>query len=148
MKTQKNSDPVFDRGEKMKKLFGKARIKKAFGMNLTFNDQHEAVFEMPFNPEFTHAIGDVHGGVIATLLDNAGWFTAAVHYDSWIATTDLHVRLLEPAKKEDLVATGRLLKKGKHLAMAEMEVRSKLGRLVATGSGTFAVTSVPLVPKD
>ena len=31
--------------------------------------------------------------VIATLLDNAGWFTAAVEYDTWIATVELTVRL-------------------------------------------------------
>jgi len=86
----------------------------------------------------------VHGGVFATLLDNAGWATAAPHYDTWIATVELHVRLLEHVQAEDLVAVGRLIKRGRRLAVCDMEVRTAAGRLVAVGSGSFAPTSAPL----
>ncbi len=44
--------------------------------------------------------------------------------------------------REPLRAVGRVLRAGQSLAVAEMEVRSLSGRLVATGSGTFAVTSL------
>jgi uncharacterized protein (TIGR00369 family) len=78
------------------------------------------------------------------LLDNAGWFAAAVHYDSWIATVEMQVRLLEPAKREPLRAVGRVLRVGQSLAVAEMEARTLTGRLVASGSGTFTVTSLDM----
>lgn len=87
----------------------------------------------------------MHGGAIATLLDNAGWFTAATRYDTWIATTDLHVQLLENVQGQALRARGELIRAGKRLATARMEVRLTDGKLVAIGSGTFAVTSVPLL---
>ena len=122
-------------------LFSKAPIKKTFGMSLSFNDNREAAFEFPHNPDLEHALDDTHGGVIATLLDNAGWFTAAAAYPTWIVTAEMQMRLLEPAKKEALVATGRLIRAGKRLAMCEMQVHSKSGRLIATGSATFAITA-------
>jgi uncharacterized protein (TIGR00369 family) len=132
------------RCEKLVALFSRAPIKKTTGMSLCFNEKNEAVFDLPHNPGFEHGLGDTHGGIIATLLDNAGWFAVAVEYDSWIATVEIQVRLLEPARREPLRAVGRILRAGQSLAVAEMEVRTLSGRLVATGSGTFAVTSLVL----
>ena len=123
-------------------LFSRAPIKQTFGMVLSYDDEDRAVFVLPHNPGLEHALHDTHGGVIATLLDNAGWFTAAAQYDTWIATVELQVRLLEPVQREDLRAAGRLVRRGQHLAVCEMEVRTASGRLVAMGSGTFAVTSL------
>jgi len=126
-------------------LFNNAPIKKSMGMDLHYNDEGQAVFELPRNPKFDHALHDVHGGVIATLLDNAGWFTIAAYYGCWVVTVEFHVRLLEPAKQEDLKSIGRIVRTGNRLGMAQMEVRSKDDRLVAIGSGTFATTSKLLI---
>ena len=130
------------RGAELIELFGRAPIKKTFGMVFSYNDNHQAIFEMPHNPNYEHALGDTHGGIIATLLDNAGWFTAAVHYETWIATIEMQMRLLKPAGKRDLVAMGELIRAGRSFAVAQMKVQTAKGRLVATGSGTFAITSV------
>jgi len=135
------SDVRLERQQALADLFSRAPMKKTFGMDLSFDEAHRAVFHLPRNPALDHALRDTHGGVIATLLDNAGWFTAAVEYDTWIATVELTVRLLEPAHQEDLRAVGTLLKAAKNIAIAQMEVRSVSNRLVATGAGTFAVTT-------
>ena len=129
------------RGAELIELFGRAPIKKAFGMAFAYNDQHQAIFKMPHNPDFEHAMGDTHGGIIATLLDNAGWFTAAVQYETWIATIEMQMRLLKPAGRRDLMAIGELVRAGKSFAVAQMKVQTVRGRLLASGSGTFAVTS-------
>lgn len=136
-----NHDVRSERQQALADLFSRAPIKKTFGMELSFDEAHRAVFHLPHNPDLDHALHDTHGGVIATLLDNAGWFTVAVEYDTWIATVELTVRLLEPARQEDLHAVGTLLKAAKNIAIARMEVRSASDRLVATGAGTFAVTT-------
>lgn len=125
-------------------LFRSAPIIKTFGMSLQYDDQQQAVVELPYNPAFDHALGGTHGGVIAMMLDTAGWFTVAPYYGSWIATVEFHVRLLEPATGQALRATGKLIRIGKRLAVAEMEVRSADKRLIARGSGTFSLTSVPI----
>lgn len=136
-----SDSPRSGRQKALADLFSRAPIKKTFGMELSFDEEHRAVFHLPHNPNLEHALHDTHGGVIATLLDNAGWFTAAVEYDTWIATVELTVRLLEPARQEELRAVGTLLKAAKNIAIARMEVRSASDRLVATGAGTFAVTT-------
>ncbi len=136
------NDPVkLARQKWLSEGFSRAPMKKTFGMELTFDEDNRAVFRLPHNPNLEHALHDTHGGVIATLLDNAGWFTAAVEYDTWIATVELTVRLLEPARQEDLRAVGTLLKAAKNIATTTMEVRSASDRLVAVGAGTFAITT-------
>lgn len=120
----------------------RAAIGCTFGMRLSYDDAHQAVFHLPDNPTLYHGLGDTHGGAIATLLDSAAWFAAAVEYDAWIATVELSLRLLEPARHEDLIATGRLVRAGKTLATAEAQAHTASGRLIATATGTFAVTGV------
>jgi acyl-CoA thioesterase len=133
------------RMDKLVALFAKAPMKKIFGMDLAYNAEGCAVFKMPYNPNFDHALQGVHGGVFATLLDNAGWFTAAPHYETWIATVEFSTRLLEHVKEEGLIAQGKTIRVGKNLAVAEMTVHTDSGRLVAAGTGTFApITKVSL----
>ena len=133
-----------ERAERLVRFFSHAPMKRTFGMELSFDDRGDAVLLMPNRPDMHHALGDTHGGVIATLLDNAGWFTAATRYDCWVNTSELTVRLHEPARQEDLIGTGRVVRSGKRLCVVEMEVRSRTGRLVATGSGSFMVSSRPI----
>ena len=137
------SNELKKRQQKLIELFDKAPMKKTFSMELSYNKDGNAVFEMPYNPGFDHALNQVHGGVIATLIDNAGWFTAASKYSTWVGTADMQVRLLEPVEKKKLIATGSMIKEGNKIAMTEMKVKTEDGQIVAVGSGTFVVTSVP-----
>ena len=136
------SDAVILREQKLMEFFDKAPMKKTFGMDFSYNDNNSAIFVMPYNPGFDHALNQIHGGVIATLLDNAGWFTAAAQYDTWISTAEMQVRLLEPADKVKLISEGQIIKKGKKLAIVEMKVYTEDDVLIAVGSGTFAVTNL------
>ncbi len=129
--------------ERLVRLFYSSTISKSFGLELQYDEQARAVFTLPYDGRFDHFLEDVHGGAIATLLDNAGWFTAAAGYPTWIVSVEFSVRLHEPAGRQDLRATGRIVRSGKRITSTEMEVRNESGLLVATGSGTFAVTSSP-----
>jgi uncharacterized protein (TIGR00369 family) len=130
------------RREQMLALFDRAPIKRSMGINFYYDPDGSAVFELPYNPGFDHALDDVHGGAIATILDNAGWFTVAPYYDNWVSTAEMQIRLLKPARRADLISKGRVLTIGKRVAMAEMEVTTKDGTLIAKGSGTFVVTTL------
>jgi uncharacterized protein (TIGR00369 family) len=129
-------------------FFDTAPMKRTFGMTLTYDEQGDAVFEMPYNEALCHAMKDTHGGAIATLIDNAGWFTAATRYEHWISTSELTVRLHEPAHKEDLHATAEIVRAGKRICSTTMEVRTGSGRLVATGAGTFVVSTLSIKPVE
>ncbi|NOZ00268.1 MAG: PaaI family thioesterase [Deltaproteobacteria bacterium] len=131
------------RREELTRLFNdRAPIGRAFGMTLSYFEDGSACLDQPYNPDLDHALGGIHGGVIATLLDNAGWFAAAPFYANWIATVELQVRLHEPVSRCRLVARGRLVRAGSRISVAEMEVRTAEDLLVASGTGTFTDTSV------
>jgi len=137
-------DPKKMREQELVRLFlEKAPISKTYGMQFNYDDEGRAIFDLPYNPNFDHALGGIHGGVLATMLDNAGWFTVAPHFDCWIATVEFQVRLLEPVKNVHLQAKGKIIRLGKTVSVAEMEIRDPTAKLIATGSGTFAVTSIP-----
>lgn len=136
-------EPDEHRQAELLALFGRAPIKRIYGMSASYAEPGRARFDLPYNPDFDHALHQVHGGVMATLLDNAGWFSVAAHYETWVSTAEFQVRLLRPAVREHLYSIGRVRRAGNRLAVAEMEVRGEDDTLVATGSGTFMVTDIP-----
>jgi uncharacterized protein (TIGR00369 family) len=116
-------------------------------MKLSFDDQGNAVVELPYNPDLDHPLGGVHGGVYATLLDTAGWYTAAAGHDcgSWMATAELSIHFLLPVERTVLKAAGRPIKRGRRQDVVEIQLHDGEGRLVAHAIGTFMVlTDVPL----
>lgn len=141
-----------DKEQRLLQMFnGSSRLGALLGIKLSFDEQDHAVLELPYNPRLDHSRGGTHGGVIATLLDNAGWFTCAAAHpgDGWVATTELTVHLLRPALRTDLRATGELLKVGKRQGVARMECRDSQGQLVAHGVGTFVyLDNLPLEPTE
>lgn len=127
--------------KKLQNMFHQAPIAKSMGITMEYNQNGQAIFHMPYNSNFDHALGGVHGGVYATLLDNAGWFTAALRYSTWIVTVEFSTRLLEGVVKEDLYSIGTLVRTGKRISSCSMELFTKSDKLVAIGQGTFSVTS-------
>lgn len=128
--------------ERLVALFHRSSIARSFGLRFHYEGE-TAVFELPYEGRFDHFLDDVHGGAIATLVDNAGWFAAAARYPTWIVSVEFSVRLHEPAGRETLRAEGRVVRGGHRMASTEMSVRNASGVLVATGAGTFRVTSSP-----
>jgi uncharacterized protein (TIGR00369 family) len=143
-----------ERIEELLRIFNEnAPIARYFGMKLSFTDEVNAVIDLPYNPNLDHAFGGIHGGVYATLLDNAdvsgATFTAAAAHDvsCWIATSELSIHFLEPAQRTSLRAVGRLLKHGKRQDIVEMYLYDGQGRWIGHGVGTFVVLpDVPLSP--
>lgn len=81
----------------------------------------------------------LHGGVIATLVDEAGTLAimAADRENRAGVTTDLNVSYFVAAPAGSTVrAEGRVLKIGKTLAFVEVDVRSAEGTLLAQGRMT------------
>lgn len=114
-------------------------IVKTFGMQLSFDENNHAIITLPYNPNLDHGEGATHGGVIATLLDNAGFFTSAVAIDGMVITSEMSFHLLRPAKNIKLIATGNVLKLGKRQVVAEMNCKDEDGNLIAHGTGTFLI---------
>jgi uncharacterized protein (TIGR00369 family) len=124
-----------DRIAELLKMFNEtARLARSLGLRLSFTEDRRAVIDMPYNPDYDHALGGVHGGVYMTLLDSAAWFTSAAAHDEsiWVATSELTVHLLKPVIESDLRAVGRIIQSG----------RRQDSRHLYDGSGQLAVHGV------
>jgi len=95
---------------------------------------------LPFRDEFLRADGSdwYHGGVIAALIDIAGDYALATQLGVGLPTIDLRIDWLKPSRRGVLVATGRAVKAGRTVCVADVEVRGEQGDLVAIGRGTYA----------
>jgi uncharacterized protein (TIGR00369 family) len=131
-----------ERMQELERAFNEVTpIARYFGMTLAYTKEHNAVVTLPYNPNLDHPMGGVHGGVYATLLDVAGWFTAAAAHDGacWIATSEMSIHFLLPVKQTSLRAIGRLIKPGKRQDIAEMHLYDGQDHLVGHAMGTFMV---------
>ena len=79
----------------------------------------------------------VHGGILATLLDEVMAWAPSSH-DAWAVTAEMQIRFRSPANPgERLVATGRVTEKRRRIYRVEGEIRGADGRLVASATGSF-----------
>ena len=127
------------RQKELLELFSLGRIAKLFGTTLSFDEQGHAHVDLPYNPNLDQPCG-IHGGVIATLLDTAGWFTVAAQSETILVTTsEFKIHFLSPALECSLHAEGWVVKAGKRIFIAEMRVSKSNGEVVDIGTGTFVV---------
>ena len=97
-----------------------------------------AVSEVQLLPHHMNRIQSAHGGLIATLLDNAmvSAGRAAAGPDSRLATIEMKLSFMR-AGKGTLRCTARCLHSTSKLAFCEGEVRDTSGNLIATASSTM-----------
>lgn len=97
------------------------------------------IVTMPLRPEMCHDPDQrlAHGGVVAALIDVAGYAAVSVWQDGATPTITLQVEYLAPATGPVLRAEGRLRKLGRSIGRADVEVFSG-DRLVALGRGSFS----------
>ncbi len=87
-----------------------------------------------------HGAGRIHGGILALLLDNAGFFASATVTEGfWTATTEFKINLLDSVGEEPVVAVGTVLRRGRHVIHAEMHACSSGGTKIAVGLGSYTI---------
>ena len=86
--------------------------------------------------------GSVHGGILASLVDIAALAavrSAAGPNDIMAGTAELNISYLRPASSELVVTEGRLLKKGRSLAVIDVDISDGQGRLFCKGRVQYAL---------
>lgn len=101
------------------------------------------VITLPFRAEFRRAPDEpgYHGGVIASLIDLAAHAAVAVRIGRMAPTIDLRIDYVRVAADGDLRATARLLRAGRSIGLADVEVTDGDEKLIAVGRGTFSTMS-------
>ncbi|MBA1146241.1 PaaI family thioesterase [Ectothiorhodospiraceae bacterium WFHF3C12] len=84
----------------------------------------EAEIIQPYRPELAQLAGHFQGGILGALADFAGGSAAGTLLpEGWMnMTIDYTVKILAPARGEQVVARGRVLKTGKHVTVATVDV--------------------------
>jgi uncharacterized protein (TIGR00369 family) len=96
--------------------------------------------EIELDRKHLQPFGMVHGGVFASIIDAAAFWSVYCDIDdaaTGLTTVDLTLNYLAPASSGRLVATGRRIKLGRTLGYAEAEVRDGGGGLLAHGTSTL-----------
>jgi uncharacterized protein (TIGR00369 family) len=101
------------------------------------------VIRLPYQSHLSRAPDEAsyHGGVIAALIDLAGHAAVAVSIGRMAPTIDLRIDYLRPADNSDLTATATLIKAGRSVARADIEIKDAQGRLIAIGRGSFSTVA-------
>ena len=111
------------------------------GMQVVEWQQNRVVVELVIEPKHLNRSGNVHGGVLASMLDSA-LSLAGLHCDTpgnirRGMTLSLTTTFVGPARTGVLRATGLVRGGGQKTYMSSGEIIDEQGKLVAMGEGSF-----------
>ncbi len=113
------------------------------GFRLVETGDGTAVVDMTTTENMANHSGFVHGGIISALADSAMGRSLRTLKPgvSRAMSFDLKLSFISAAKiGEELRAAGKVVHAGRRTVVTECRIEGKDGRLIATASGTFAVT--------
>ncbi|MBM9606705.1 PaaI family thioesterase [Desulfopila inferna] len=108
-------------------------------MRLETINQDSAIIGLSLGNCHLQPFGIVHGGVLATLIDTATFWSVFMRLpeDAGLVNVDLKLNYLRPVIDGELKAEGIAIKCGKSISYAEAKVFDGLGNLVAHGTSTL-----------
>ncbi|MFQ3594734.1 MAG: PaaI family thioesterase [Sphingomonadaceae bacterium] len=130
---------------------------KLLGQELLALDSAAGTVRMRFfgAPDFCNPMGNVQGGFLAAMLDDAAAFAVIVKSGRRIVvpTIEFKVSFFAPARmNREILAEGRCLKLGRTIAFAESDLRDPDGKLLARLSTSCVPTPLEgegfMVEKD
>ena len=96
------------------------------------------------NDNLKQFYGNVHGGVIATLLDTS--IAVAINQElgegEGAATVEMRINYLRPVNTGRLRAQGKIIQKGRKIIVGQGEIKDDADNLIAFGTATFIVTQL------
>ncbi len=120
-------------------------------LGIRFVEAHDdgITIELPIKPEFINGAGVVHGGVCATLVDAAagGGIHKVIGRTSRMTTIELKINYLRPIGKGTLTARARVVKAGRTICVANVDVFDDGRRQIAVALVTYMRLG-PMTPEQ
>lgn len=112
------------------------------GIEVVEADEGFAKLRLDFKDHLTHPFGYFHGGAIASLADSAGInaVLTSLNDEEKALTLEMKINYLLPVKDAVVFAEGKVIHKGKKFAVADVDVKSDDGQLVAKAIVTCAIS--------
>lgn len=106
---------------------------------------NDLVLRMPFRKQLLRAGGTISGPAMMALADTAAYFLTLAQagpITASAATANLDIHFLSRPKPVDVIATATLLRLGRRLAVATVDLRSG-DEVVAHATVTYALPPMP-----
>ena len=102
-------------------------------------------FRMPYKKELTQIFGEVHGGAIASLADTSVAFAlmTLIQPGERVATVEFKINFFKRVNGGEIFGEAKIVKKGKQLATADIEIKNEKGDLIAKGMATYVISGFP-----
>jgi uncharacterized protein (TIGR00369 family) len=113
-------------------------VAELVGLDVLSYGDGEAVMSLDVDERHENPMGFVQGGVICVLADGVmgfAFFTTLADGESF-TTVEMKTNFLRPFAAGRLVATGRVLNRGRTLGLTEAHVHDADGRLIAHATST------------
>ena len=117
-------------------------LAKILGMQITRFEDGNCTAELTVGAQHLNMAGVAHGGVHATLLDTSmgGTLVSIIEEEEWCATAQLDISYLNAVKEgASLIATSKVVRRGRHIAHVEGMLDTADGTRVASAKGTWAI---------
>lgn len=112
------------------------------GMRLEELGEGTSRFVMPTESRFFNAGGVVHGGALASIADASIAAALATLIDparETMATVEMKINYMAPVRGESISCEGKIIQKGRSVAVGESWVYDQEGKLLAKAMATFLV---------
>ncbi|MEP1097359.1 MAG: PaaI family thioesterase [Cyclobacteriaceae bacterium] len=110
--------------KRVKEGFEKQSFMQHIGAQLTDVGEGYVQIEVSYDDRLLQQHGFYHGGVVATLADNASGFAGytLMSENEQPLSIEFKINLLNPAKGEKLIAKAKVLKNGRRIKVCEVNV--------------------------
>ncbi len=113
-------------------------------------DSGEATISLLVRKEMTNPYGNIHGGMMSLVIDEAiGWAVVSLDLDTHYTSMNLNVDFLYAIKEgERLRAESKVIRHGKKIIHAECSVFDMNNNLLARGASNLIATSMQIKNGD
>ncbi|WP_246945230.1 PaaI family thioesterase [Bacillus pinisoli] len=122
-----------------RRKIGQSDFSNLVGIETVKFEKGDVVLNLTVEDKHINGIDTVHGGVIATLIDNIIGATISSLVSLPSTTVNLNIQYLQPATNGKLTARGSILHQGYKLVTGEGIITDENGILIAKGTGTFKI---------
>jgi len=103
--------------------FASQQLMTTIGARLTRVAPAEIEIRVPFRPDLTQQHGFLHAGVVTAVLDSACGYAALslMPKEAGVLTVEFKTNLLAPARGNELIARGRVIRAGRTITVCAAE---------------------------
>ena len=133
-------NPDFERS--VRDSFDAQPLMATLGARLSHVAAGEVHIRLPFRSDLTQQHGFLHAGVVSSALDSACGYAAfsLMPEGAGVLTIEFKINLLAPAKGEELIARGRVIRGGRTITVCQAEAS-----MLADGKETPVATMIATV---